>query len=268
VCNKCDGLLVLLWAAALSGGSATPLPSQPLILNIGANVGEWAQHTLRALPSAGVHSFELHPGTFALLQAAHAGAPDEVRARWTVHSMGMGAAPGTASVYGEAGSEVSNLRGGGEHGLQLSGLTAEVTTVAAFSRSALAAAPIDLVHIDAEGNDGDVILGMDLGRAAQRYAMIAFEYGGTWHDSRSSGLALRAVLLHLHTHAYDCWLQGERSLHAVDALAGTAHGIGEAGWGSPNLLCVRRDSAYHAMVSDAARRTADAWRQPPPTAVE
>jgi hypothetical protein len=94
--------------------------------------------------------------------------------------------------------------------------------------------------------------------------MIAFEYGGTWHDSRSAGLTLRAVLLHLHTHGFDCWLLGARSLHPVDTRAGTVHGVAEAKWGAPNNHCVRRDAPHHAVVRAAAERTADAWRETPP----
>ena len=260
-CNECEFLLFEPWARA--AGKLPGLPAAPLILNIGANEGSWALRVLRLLPEASVHSFELHPGTFAVLQGKRDKEPFAVQARWTVHNAAMGSsAGGVASVFGGSGSPVSNVRGGQEtlapENMSDTGLRVPAATVAAFLDS-WSLPPPDFVQIDAEGNEGEVILGLDLHGHGHPH-MIQFESGGTWHDSRSSGLTLQAVLLHLGTHGFECWLMGARALHPVDIRTAKAHGFAPGQYGTPNFLCVRRTSPYSSLVLALAAQTAEDWK--------
>ena len=220
MCNKCDSYLHRTWGRAAKAGL---LPPAPFMLNIGANLGKWALEAFENLPAATVHSFELVPSTFKLLSAVHAEAAPAVRSRWTVHGVGMARVPGNYRIidYGP-GAEIGVLYGDANFSAVADAAApatiVAVDTVANWIDANLPADQyIDLLAIDAEGSDGDIILGADMPRNAHRIGSIMFEYGGGWVNPHSnpSNHSLMTVLTMLEGLGFECFALAFTSLFRV-----------------------------------------------------
>jgi FkbM family methyltransferase len=65
-----------------------------VVLDVGANLGDWARAVRAAHPATTVHAFEVVPGTAAALAGRLAGDPGVV-----VHAVGLAEVPGTTTVW-------------------------------------------------------------------------------------------------------------------------------------------------------------------------
>jgi FkbM family methyltransferase len=182
---------VLAWKnkqydVALNGEAALLQRLRPFgpatILDVGANVGDWAVAACQALPSASVHSFEIADATASQLASTIAAAG--LDARVVINRVGLGATAGEITLYvtPESNTESSTLRAAVEFALKDQALstivetTAQVTTGDAYLR-ARGIAHVDLLKIDVEGAEFSVLEGFAETFARGAIDLVQFEYG-------------------------------------------------------------------------------------------
>ncbi len=155
------------------------LAGAAVILDIGANRGDYAALARAALPEARIYAFEPHPGNFAKLADLAAALEFEAIAS------ACGAAPGTMTLYdypgGEGSSHASAFRAVIEeyHVAQSQGrseaVEVPVTTVDRFLQERTIA-HVDLMKIDVEGLEMSVLEGAKDALDAGRVGMVQFEF--------------------------------------------------------------------------------------------
>lgn len=145
------------------------------ILDVGANVGDWAAMAATQLPGARVHSFEIVPATRALLAQRVASLPNV-----QVHACGLGAAVGEVEVHVTEGMNANSTCVGGVtelfHKTRPATVTAPVDTGDRFL-AAQGITHVDFLKLDVEGYEPQVLAGFAEALAAGRIRMIQFEYG-------------------------------------------------------------------------------------------
>lgn len=201
-----------------------------LILDVGANEGQFAQLCLR-LTEAEVISFEPHPITFKKLQK------NIQNNRWKGFEMGLGSENGELELFDHAG------QAGSQHASFQQGVFTEVHQtayethrVAVKTLDSLAAdfgnTPIDLLKIDVEGFELEVLKGAKQLLQNKRIRMIMFEFNSMNIASHASYTSFEKLL-----EGYDLYrlmpndfypLQGENFLFKEI-------------FAFQNLLAIRRD---------------------------
>lgn len=140
---------------------ASELPARPLVLDIGANVGQFAATLLGAVPAARVWSFEPNPEPLELLRR-NAGSDD----RWKVVPFGVGAADaeldfffvGGKSSQGSVHAENATL---GLLGGEATKVSVPIRRLTDERRAEYdVPAHFDLVKIDVEGAERDALAGL------------------------------------------------------------------------------------------------------------
>ncbi|MET0555460.1 MAG: FkbM family methyltransferase [Vicinamibacteria bacterium] len=160
------------WARELQAQGCT----RPVILDVGANEGDFAAGVLALLPDAEVHCFEPHPATGARLAGRFA-ADARVRVRRT----GVGDRAGTIALYdygGGDGTAHASFLGGVFTDIYRAATDAvpvEVVTLDAYL-AATGVERVDLVKIDVEGYERHVLAGMAGALAAGRIGRVLFEF--------------------------------------------------------------------------------------------
>lgn len=159
-------------------------PALDVVLDVGANVGNWTAALLALRPSATIHAFEPAPGAHeALRRRAFAG---NVSVHRTALSSRKGAAP--LFLFSDS-SELNSLhnRDGLEDGYGVSPATqaeeVELETADAFCASR-GLSQVDFMKVDTEGHEIDVLLGSRQSLERGVIRRVQFEYGGTYIDSR------------------------------------------------------------------------------------
>jgi FkbM family methyltransferase len=152
------------------------------LLDVGANVGDWAMVARRALPGATVHCFEIAEATASVLAAniAEAGLSDHV----VINRIGLGAAEGEIALFftPESDTESSTLRAAVEYAAKDQALstiletTARITTGDTYLREH-GLTHVDLLKIDVEGAEFSVLEGFADSFASGAIDMVQFEYG-------------------------------------------------------------------------------------------
>ena len=138
-------------------GLAKRLPTDAVILDVGANEGQYAALARNAFPNATIYSFEPNPAAFKrLVQNAK---------RLGVNAVPIGCASesGTLTLFdssNEAGSGLASFVPGvfEASGVEPVGIDAEVTTVTQFCENH-AIQRVGLLKIDVEGLEVDVLRG-------------------------------------------------------------------------------------------------------------
>lgn len=154
-------------------------PRKPLLMDVGANRGEWSIHALEKAWALGlepeIHAFEPSSGTRILLEPRLSG-------RAKVWPFALSSAVGDADFFSAgAGAGTSSLS-------QISGCDVErvpLTTVDTF----LAKENIShvlMLKIDTEGFDFEVLRGAANALAVGRIDVIQFEYNWRWLQNHSS----------------------------------------------------------------------------------
>lgn len=148
----------------------------PVIIDVGANEGDFATDVLKRLPLATVHCFEPHPRTGSRLATRFAGNPSV-----TVNLVGVGAEAGTLLLHdyaGGAGSAHASFVG--ETFSQVWHATDEAAEVPVVALDEwlvdCGISRVDLVKIDVEGFERSVLLGMSESLRSGVIGRVQFEF--------------------------------------------------------------------------------------------
>jgi|SRR5579875_661621 len=146
--------------------------SQPVLFDVGANIGEWTLAAKRWMPSAEVHCFEIVRETFEGLRRAVGTISGVV-----LNPTGLGSAPGYVQVelYPGDSSKSSVVRAlGVAEGRSV--VTCRVLRGDAYCREA-AVDHVHMLKVDTEGYDFDVLSGFSGMLSKGAIDVIQFEYG-------------------------------------------------------------------------------------------
>lgn len=153
-----------------------------VILDVGANVGQWSLLAARHCPAATIHALEIVPDTHARLLAACAHVPS-IRP----HPLGLSDRAGTLSMHVIPGRDVLATAlaefSRAVHGGRAQTVQGRVLDGDEFCRRE-GIQQIDLLKVDVEGHEPQVLRGLSgmLSRGAIR--AIQFEYGTSNIDAR------------------------------------------------------------------------------------
>lgn len=171
------------------------LPGCKIVFDIGANVGVWTQEALRIEPDLRVYCFEPGQSAFSQLQKNYGN--DH---RVICNNLGMGSEKEKRRLYNcPTSSEKNSLYQRPE--LLEKKIDSEwvlVDTVDNYCREN-AIDYIDLIKIDVEGNELNVLKGMQATLAQEKVGIIKFEYGGTFIDA---GILLRDIFQFVNNYHY------------------------------------------------------------------
>jgi FkbM family methyltransferase len=157
------------------------LPKSPVVIDVGANSGQYASLVRREIPEAQIISFEPHPIAFAELASIPG-----IRAI----NMAVGDKSGAVQLFDYAaapGSEHASLVPGVleeiHHGT-VATITVDCTTLDSFLDST-ADGHIDLLKLDVEGFELSVLKGAQRAIAAGRVGVVQFEFNSMNTISRT-----------------------------------------------------------------------------------
>jgi FkbM family methyltransferase len=185
VCNR----VVLAWKNkqydVTRNGEASLLtwlrPLGPKVLvDVGANVGDWSLAACEALPDAVVHAFEIAVTTFEVLRRNAA----RLEGRLVLNAMGLGETEGEITLYysPQSSTATSTIReaievSATEHGIRdIAEVTAKIVTGDSYVQSR-GIAHVDVLKIDVEGAEFSVLRGFDETFARGAVDVVQFEYG-------------------------------------------------------------------------------------------
>lgn len=143
------------------------VPSAPIVIDAGANVGATALWFLWQYPGARIHAFEPEPANFRLLEANFGSHPDVV-----LNQLGLGAAPARLSLnLGDHGA-VHSFHEGMLDGSEVGRTEVDVVTLGDYLRER-EIDRVDLLKLDVEGFELEVLKG--LGDAIARITLMVGE---------------------------------------------------------------------------------------------
>jgi FkbM family methyltransferase len=177
--------------------------STRLVVDVGANRGEWAQMALKNMAVESCLLFEPSISALNALQQRFAAEP-----RAIIVGAAAGDCDGHLPFYEEPGAgETSTLvagesLGGEERTVQVTTLQTQIDR--------LGWPTIDYLKIDAEGYDFHVLKGARQLLEHKRVALGQFEYGKAW---ASSGSTLAYAVKWLEDVGYQCFLLKNRRLY-------------------------------------------------------
>lgn len=156
------------------------LPGARVVFDVGANVGEWLQVACSINPRAEYHAFEPSSATYAKL----AGRPFPRTVRLVNAGLGVAAAESELFIYGEAAGTNSVYQ---RRGTSLEVRERESIRIVALDQYCRdnRVDTIDFMKIDVEGHELAVLRGAKDSLTRGAVKVIAFEYGGTFIDSRA-----------------------------------------------------------------------------------
>ncbi|MBX9702050.1 MAG: FkbM family methyltransferase [Acetobacteraceae bacterium] len=156
-------------------------PFAPRVLvDVGANVGDWTLAACRHLPQARVHAFEIAPSTAEALARNVA----SLDGRVTVNRVGLSDREGEVEIWfsPDSTTATSTLRHAFDVGREAHGITtverqaARVITGDAYLRSQ-GVEHVDMLKIDVEGAETAVLDGFAGAFARGAISLVQFEYG-------------------------------------------------------------------------------------------
>lgn len=150
--------------------------AKPVVFDVGANVGQYAQLVMQAMPDAKLFSFEPHPTSFKALESAAANGKFEVRQLALSDSVGESLLFDHAA--GAAGSQHATLfRDVIEvsYADRAESFPVNVVTLDTFLQKE-GIPHIHLLKIDVEGAERNVLVGARETLEAGRIDVIQFEY--------------------------------------------------------------------------------------------
>lgn len=148
-------------------------PHDSVIVDVGANEGDWTRLALDVCPNATIHAFELVPDTFARLEA-RMGRESRVH----LNAFGLVDRNGVLPVKTAVGNSTrSTLILGAEIGvIETPEIQCPVQTGDSYL-NANQMSRIDLLKIDTEGAEHFVLKGFSQALADELIGVIQFEYG-------------------------------------------------------------------------------------------
>jgi FkbM family methyltransferase len=175
-----NGEAVML-AAALRGAKAQGVQA-PVLIDVGANLGEWTATALSCADQAGVtdarvHAFEPTAAIAAAFRRRHAAAIE--RGAVALVETAVGARTGTVTFAVAEGMRGTNAIATGE----TAGVEVPLTTVDAYMAERAIGRAL-FVKVDTEGNDANVIEGAMGALKSGRIDVLQFEYNYRWVEFR------------------------------------------------------------------------------------
>lgn len=170
-------------ATSGEGALLDRLANRPLslLVDAGANRGEWALAALERWPAAAIHAFEPAADVCEELRGT-------LGDRAVVQNKALGASTGTATLHKVSGSDTLSslhLRDLARHDMTMTDAeVVEVVTLDSYCDDA-EIDHIDLLKIDVEGHELAVLNGASRMLAEDRIDVIQFEFGGTDIDART-----------------------------------------------------------------------------------
>lgn len=133
--------------------------NSPVVIDVGANIGNYSKHVLDLRPNSTIFAFEPHPKTFSRLFA------ELGKSNATLVNAAVGVEDGTLSLYdyhSEDGSEHASLYKGVIEVIHNAKSVEHVVPVIAIGRylEEKGVREIDLLKIDTEGHELEVLKGM------------------------------------------------------------------------------------------------------------
>lgn len=157
------------------------IPQAKLIIDVGANIGDWTEVCLKFNPHAKILAFEPSPETANTFEARHS-ANDGV----TLYRHGLAESDGLFEFYDYGPN--AGLSGFFSREASIGRVPERVTRLETKRLDSIdelkAADRIDFVKIDTEGAEMNVMRGATGCLENQRIRFLQFEYGGTWIDAR------------------------------------------------------------------------------------
>ncbi len=160
---------------------AATWPTRPIVVDAGANIGEWTSAVLDAAPGAAVYSLEPAAGPYGQLV-------QRVGTRAQTFPVGLSSEPRTVTLWGPP--EYPGMAS--VHKRDLRHLNMTIEAVAEVSLTTLdlfcaehCIAHIHLLKMDVEGHELDVLTGASQLLASGAVDAIQFEFGGANIDSRT-----------------------------------------------------------------------------------
>jgi len=196
------------------------------ILDVGANVGNWARIAAGAFPAAAIFAFEIVPATFERLRAQTAGSPQ-------IHPVSRGLADHAGQLpirYHPSASTHATFTAY-PHGWTGETLNCEVTTGDAFLAQERLVA-VDFLKLDVEGAEHLVLQGFGHALAHRRIRFVQFEYGRV---NALTGFLLKDFYDLFAAHGY---VVGKIYPDYVDARP---YELGDEDFLGPNYLACRRE---------------------------
>lgn len=230
----CNGEIRFLKKALsiLSRGSVPPV-----ILDVGANRGQWCAEVLAVNPNARIDCFEPASATWERLQAA--GFPSNVRC----HRLALGSAKGTLKLRIVApGSELNSFHSGSSG--DSSGEEVNISTVDEHCLEN-GINEVAFLKIDAEGHDFHVLKGALTMLQNNRIGIVQFEYGGGYIAAR---VFLSEVFDFLKPLAYDIYKIFPNGLLPVSNYSPSLERFENA-----NLVLVSREFAARDELIESGR---------------
>jgi FkbM family methyltransferase len=212
-------------------------PFKPsVVLDVGANVGDWSRTALDLLPEATVHAFEVSPATAdELARKAAAWATD---GRMVVNRIGLAAKPGTLVIYHNAtDATLTTMVEVAARDQQAAGhgnvepVTAPATTGDIYLDDT-GIRRVDLLKIDVEGAEEDVLLGFSKALQKNSIDIVQFEYGSV---NSHTGFLLRHHYELLEKFGYVLGRLLPEGVHFCNYTPRYEDFLG------PNWIAVRRD---------------------------
>ncbi|HKH93424.1 MAG TPA: FkbM family methyltransferase [Gemmatimonadaceae bacterium] len=180
--------------------SASAQSGSPVVLDVGANVGDFSRQVKAAAPSARVFAFEPHPAIFPRTQAAAKASGFEA-----IHA-GCGGERGHLTLYdysdARAGSQHASLYQGvieGLHGAPAAAHDVEIVTVDDFLRER-SIEHVLLLKIDTEGHEASVLRGARRAIGEGRIDFVQFEFNAMNLESRTFFRDLVELLPNFRLH--------------------------------------------------------------------
>lgn len=143
---------------------------KPVVLDVGANHGDYAAAVLLVNAGAAVHCFEPTPDLASALRARFA------NKSVYIHEIALSDSVGRAKFYVSNKDQLSSLVVHDDVSLEVD---VAVETLDSYCQSQ-SISYIDLLKIDVEGNDSKVLLGARSLLSDNKVAAIQFEYNGPW----------------------------------------------------------------------------------------
>jgi FkbM family methyltransferase len=151
-----------------------------LVIDVGANVGDWSLAAAAALPGAVVHAFEIAAPTAALLRRNTGSQPDRI----VINTIGLGETEGEITLYfmPDANTATSTVKEAAlfsavDRGdTEMQETRARITTGDTYLRDN-GIGHVDMLKIDVEGAEFAVLRGFADSFAAGGIDVVQFEYG-------------------------------------------------------------------------------------------
>jgi FkbM family methyltransferase len=148
---------------------------QPVLFDVGANVGNYTKSLIEEIPKAKIYSFEPVEKTFNELKA-------NVQGKSTAVNIGFGSSPGKAVLYNTVNTSTSELSTTHKEILsdifkstdEITAIEFETDTIDNFA-SKNQIEKIDFIKIDVEGNELSVLKGAEKMLAGDPIRIIQFE---------------------------------------------------------------------------------------------